>query len=828
MHDLRISIRMLRSTPLVTTVAILSLALGIGANTAIFSIADNLLLRDLPVNRPEQLALLLTQPQARYSVRAVSRWSYPLWEQIRERRHEVFQTAVAFSPARFDLASSGETDLVDGMWVSGNFFDGLGVSPVLGRSIREEDDRRGGGPNGPVAVISYALWQRLGGGADVLGRTQLIDRVPFTIVGVMPPDFFGVIVGSKLDIALPIGAEPLLKGRDSWLDASGTYWLRVFARLNDGQTLEAAEQALRAVQPQIREATVSLQRAESRSGYLAEPFTLQPAGHGISPLREQYRQALIAIMAAVGLVLLIACANVANLLLARSEARRHEFSVRLALGGSRWRLARQLLTESGLLAVGGAVAGVVLARWGSALLIGQLSTQTDTVFLSMPLDWRVLGFTAAVATTVALVFGALPASRASRARPMDAIREHGRGAGGGQRFSVGAALVVAQMALSLVLVVGAGLLVRTFSSLTTADLGFDRDAVMLVRFDAQRTGVEPGQRTALYDRVLEAVRATPGLSHVALSELTPVSGSMIDVAIEIENGPRLTTQGVAPYKNTISPGWFATYGTPLVAGRDFDTRDHLTSPLVAIVNETFARSFLPDSNPVGRRFRRAFPPPDGENPWIEIVGVAGDATYLSVRAGVPATLYVPLAQQKSVSSIMNLSLRAVAGRRIPDVHGIAEAISRVDRNLPITATTLTDQVMATVTRERVVAMLSAFFGGLALLLAGLGLYGVTAYAVSRRRTEIGIRMAVGAAPARVVRLVLKRVVVVMAVGMTIGVGLSVWASMYVATLLYGLGPRDPATIASSAVVLAIVGVLAGWMPAYSASRIDPSQTLRDG
>jgi len=824
MQDLRIAIRTLRSTPLVSVVAVLSLALGIGANTAIFSIVDNLLLRKLPVDRPDRLVLVLSRDDSRFS-----RWSYPLWEEIRGRRHELFQTAFAFSPARFNLAQSGETDFVEGLWVSGSFFDGLGASPMLGRAFTEDDDRRGGSPNGPAAIISYAFWQRLGGAADVLGRTQTIDGVPFTIVGVMPPDFFGVIVGGTFDIALPIGTEPLLKGKDTWLDQAGTSALRIIARLKDGQTLEAAQQAFRGVQPQIREAAVALQPPYvSRATFLNEPFALHSVARGISPLRDRYRQALVAIMAVVALVLLIACANVANLLLARAEGRRHEFSVRLALGGSRWRLARQLLVESCVLAGTGALIGLAIAQWGSALLVRQLSTQATTVFLDTQLDWRVLAFTVLVAAAVALVFGVLPALRASHTQPIDAIREHGRGAAGERRIGLGSALVIGQVALSLVLVVAAGLFVRTFASLATVDLGFDRTSVLIVRFDAARTGVEPTQRGSLYERVLEGVRTMPGISQAAVSEVTPVSGFVLDVAVETENGLRFTTQGVAPFKNAITPGWFATYGTRLVAGRDFDARDRLGSPPVAIVNETFSRRLLQGRYPIGQRFRNAFTRPGEQNPWMEIVGLAVDATYLSIRAGVPPTMYVPMAQQKQTPSMMNLSVRGAAGPPALLVRGIADTVSQVDRNLAMTFTPLTQQVHASLVQERVIAMLSGFFGVLALLLAGLGLYGVTWYGVSRRRTEIGIRMAVGARPANVVRLVLRRVLVVVALGMLLGVGLSIWTSKYVATLLYGLEPRDPVTIASSAVVLAIVGALAGWMPAYRASRIDPSDALRDG
>ena len=824
MRDIRLAFRTMRSTPVVSLVAILSLALGIGANTAIFAIVDNLLLRKLPVEKPDQLVLLLSRDDPRFA-----RWSYLLWNEIRQRRHEVFETAFAFSPTRFNLSARGETNFVEGLWVSGNFFDALGVSPLLGRTFNDEDDRRSaaGSSTGSVAIISHAFWQRLGGGADVLGRTQMIGHVPFTIVGVMPRHFVGVIVGSTFDIALPIAAEPLLAGRDSWLDRAGTSTLRIGARLKRGQTRAVTQQALRGVQPQIREATVALQPpGVNRATYLTEPFALHSAAFGISPLRDRYRQAVIAVMTVVALVLLIACANVANLLLARADARRHEFSVRLALGGSRWQLARQLLVESMLLTGIAALIGLAIAQWGSALLIRALSTQATTVFLDTQIDWRVVAFTTVVAAAVALLFGILPALRASTNRPMDAIREYGRGIAG-DRFTVGSALVVGQVALSLMLVVAAGLFARTFVSLTTVDLGFDSHFVLLARFDASRTGVLPTGRGALYDRVLAAARALPGISHTAMSEVTPVSGLILDVAIEIENGPRLTTAGVAPYKNAVSPGWFATYRTPLLAGRDFDARDTLASPPVVIVNETFAKRLLQGRSPIGHRIRNAFAQSGEQGRWMEIVGVAADATYLSIRSGVPPTMYVPLAQQTEVPATMSLSVRSET--RPPSVlaRDVVDVVEQVDRNLAVTFTPLDEQILASVVQERVVAALAGFFGGLALLLAGLGLYGITWYAVSRRRTEIGIRMAVGAAPSHVVRLVFVRVVFMIGLGTLLGTGLSLWTSAFVSPLLYGLEPRDPVTTASSALVLAIVGSLAGWLPAHRASRIDPSSVLRD-
>jgi putative ABC transport system permease protein len=830
MNDLRIAVRAMRATPVVTLVVILSLALGIGANTAMFSIVNSLLLRALPVEGADRLVLLLSNP----SVTPGSPWSNPVWEQIRDRHADLFQETFAFSrrTTRFNLAQGGQTDFVDGVYASGRYFDALRVTAVLGRAFTAQDDHRGGGPNGPVAVISDALWQRrFSSSPDVIGKVQTIDRVPFTIVGVLPQDFFGADVGSRSDVILPIGTEPLIRGRESQFDRVTTSWLLIMARLKDGQTAASAEQALRGVQPQIREATMPANAsAEARARYLATPFGVQSATGGTSAMRARYREPILVVMTVVSLVLLIACANVANLFLARSSARRHEFSVRLALGASRWRLARQQLVEALLLAAFGSIGGLVTARWASALLVRQLSTQAATVFLDTSLDWRVLLFTASVAIAVALLFGVGPALHASRAEPIDAVREHGRATASELRIGFGGALVAGQVALCLVLVVAAGLFIRTFTTLATLNAGFDRDPVLLVRLDVPRGSAEPSRRAALYERIAATVRGMPGVAHAAVSEVTPVSGMITDVDVEVESGARLAPPQNVAYRNVVTPDWFATYGTRRVAGRDFDDRDRLASPPVAIVNETFARRFLPSANLLGRRIRNPSSAPGDIQPWMEVVGIVADATYLSLRAPVPPTMYVPLAQQPAEPGtfpFVTLSVRAAAGPPLSLARGVGVAIARVDSDIAITFTPLKQQVDAALVQERILAMMSGWFSALALLLSALGLYGVTAYAVNLRRRELGIRMAIGAAPARVVRLVLARVAVLVGIGVAIGTVASIWASGFIATLLYGLEPHDPATLVSSAVILAVVGALAGLRPAYRASRADPAEVLRE-
>ena len=823
MSDIRDAIRALKATPIVTIVAVLSLALGIGANTAIFSILDSLLLRTLPVKAPQQLHILGLDRTTRTS------WTNPLWEQVRDRQ-EMFEGALTWSSTRFNLAPGGQTEFVDGIWASGRYFSVLGVQAILGRTFTDADDKRGGGPDGPVAVISYDFWQRrFDGAADVVGRSLTVERVPFTIVGVAPPGFFGVDVGRTFDVAIPIGTEPLIRGKESSLDRRSNWWLSVMIRLRDGQTLEAGETALRGVQAQIREATMPPDwRAEDKARYIIEPFSLVPAATGGSGLRLRYRRPLTTIMVVVSLVLLIACANIANLLLARATARRHEFSVRAALGASRTRIMRQLLAESLLLSGFGAVVGLLFAQWGGQLLVRQLSTATNNVFLDISLDWRVLGFTAAVAIVTAVLFGTAPAFRAARVQPNDALKAQGRAVVGDGRFNLGNILVVAQVALSLILIVAAGLFVRTFSSLANLPIGFDRDPILVASINAQRAQLDPEQRPEFFRRVLEATAEVPGIASAALSAVTPVSGSTWNNRIELPGGPDLPETERLTYINLLSPGWFRTYGTAMIAGRDFSNADGAGSAPVAIVNETFARKFAWGKNPIGVRIRQ---PGYGIRPNVdrEIVGYVKDAVYRSLREPVPPTMYIPYGQQlEGMPSSMSLSVRAAGGTPVLLTRPLAAALSSVNGDIAITFRPLGDQVNAALTQERIVAMLSGFFGALALLLAGLGLYGVTSYAVSRRRTELGIRMALGALPGGVIRLVLRRVAILVGLGIVVGGGVSLWAGRFVTPLIFGLQPRDPLTLAGAVVLLGAIGALAGWLPARRASRIDPARVLREG
>ena len=810
-QDVRAAVRGLRKSPGFALVAIGTLALGIGANTALFSIFSSLILRPLPVRDPDSLTLLNGS------------WSYPIWQEIRAREADLFDGACAWSAQRFDLSASGQSDPVDGAYVSGRFFDVLGVSAIRGRMITPADDG-GAAPDGPVAVISHRLWrQRFAGASDVVGRQLTVERVPFTIVGVMPPGFFGPDVGHMTDVMLPFAAEALIGGQESRLVRPGTYWLRIMVRLKPEQGLEQANAALRSVQPQIVE---SATRSESRS----EPLTLAPAATGNSSLRTRFETPLFAMVVAVGLVLLVACVNIASLVLARALARRRELSVRLALGGSRWRIARLLFIESVIVAATGAAFGLVFAKWGSALLVHQLSTWQSTVSLDLALDWRVLGFTAALAGLSAITAGVAPVIGLRSVTPGEALKDTGRAIEGDRRFAVRSTLVIAQIAVSLALVVAAGLFLRTFASLNRLPLGFEPEPLLVVELNLQARGGPPEERGARVERLRDAAAAVPGVRSASVSaERLLTGGGSATGLVAIGDGPmvRLTSRGLPLlWLNATTPGWFETMGTPLRRGRDFDAGDRVGSRPVAIVNETFVRQYLPGGQALGQRVRLGF---DAKT-YREIVGVVGDAVYTTPREGMLPTMYVPVAQRapETFWPTVSLTINAAPDRRAAVERDVAVALTRVDPTVAFTFGTFDQLVEATVTQERLIAMLSAFFGGLALLLTAVGLYGVVAHAVRARQAEIGLRMALGADPSRIVRLVFERVGVLLAAGLAFGLAGSLWAARFVETLLFHLEARDPVTFAGAAAVLVAVGVLAAWMPARRAARLDPATVLREG
>lgn len=816
-QDLRYAVRLLRQSPAFTFVAVASLALGIGANSAIFTLVDNVLLKSLPVREPDRLVML-----------AGGEWTNPVWEQIRDR-HAVFSAgALAWSDARFDLSQGGATEFVEGMWASGGFFEVLGVPAVLGRTFTPADDRRDGGPEGPVAVISHAFWQRrFGGDAGVIGRAVALNRVSFTVIGVTPPSFLGPAPGRAFDVAVPLGTLAIVSGARSWLDERSASMLEIVARLKPGQTADEASGALRSLQPQIREATLPHDiPPRMLEQYLSGAFTLVPAAGGADALRMRYERPLWILMAVVGLVLLIACANVANLLLARAAGRRHELTLRLALGASRARIARQLLVESLLLATVSAGLGLLFAGWASGLIVRQLSTPRSTVVLDLSLDWRIVAFTALVAVATALVFGTAPALGVRSVDPHDALKKEGRAFVGAARRSLVAPLLAVQIALTLVLVVAAGLFLRTFGSLVTLDIGLDRESVLAVEVDTSRIMATDDARLALLERMREAAAAVPGVAGAGLSLITPVSGAGWNGPVVLDGRPNVPARNRLTFFNSVTPGWFTTYGTALVAGRDFESGDRHGAPAVVIANEAFVKQYVAGP-PVGQMVRYEQVPTGVRQALI--VGVAEDAAYRSVRDTIPPVLYLPVAQahHDEVPVRFSLSVRTAAGSPALLTRVVADAIRRVDSNALLTFRPLSTLIDGALVRERLLAMLSGFFAGLALLLSGIGLYGVTAYTVSRRRAEIGLRVALGAPPSRVVVMMMRRIAVSLALGLIAGAALSYWAAQYVAMLLYGLDARDPLTFAAATLFLVVVSAVAAWLPARRAAVVDPARLLRE-
>ena len=824
-QDVRDAVRGLRKSPGFSLVTIATLALGIGANTALFSIFNSLIMRPLPVRDPGSLALLTD-----------GSWSYPVWQEISARADGLFDGAFTWSDGTFDLTHGGRPVPVDGAYVSGRFFDVLGVPAFRGRMLTPADDNAPS-PNGPVAVVSHRFWrQHFGGADDVVGRqlTVLIQRqrFAFTVVGVMPPGFSGVAVGRVADVVLPFAAEPLLQGRDSALQETGRSWLEIMVRLKPGQTVEHASAQLRSVQSQIRDAVLPGLRGSPAfaARYLTDPLTLAPAAAGASGLRRQYGTPLFAMVVAVGLVLLVACANIASLLLARALARRGELSVRLALGASRWRLARLLLLESLLVAMIGAGVGLLFAKWGSALLVRQLGTWESTVSLDLALDWRVLVFTATLTCLCAITAGVAPMFAVKSVAPGEALKSAGRAMAGDRRFVVRGALVVAQIAVSFVLVIAAGLFLRTFTSLSHLPLGFVPEPLVVVNVNLFASGIPPEERGARIDRVRDAATVS-GVRSVSVSQMRLLTGGgwFTNNMVAVGDGPMLPEdRRNRVWRNATTPGWFETMGIPLRGGRDFSQRDRVGSPPVAIVNEAFVRRYLPGQQPIGQTLRVD----SDDGPRYEIVGVAADAVYTTPRAGMLPTMYVPLAQRepREWNSWRNvvLTIKAVSGQRALVERDVATALTQADPTLVFRLGTFDQMLAATMTQERLVAMMSGFFGALALLLAGLGLYGIVVQAVNARRTEIGLRMALGAQPAGIVRLVFRRLAALIVAGLALGLAGSWWAARFVAPLLFRVEARDPMTFSGTAAVLVAVGVLAAWVPARRAARLDPATVLREG
>lgn len=815
--DLRYAVRTLRAAPGFALVAILSLALGIGANTAIFSLIDAVMLKSLPVRHPEELMVVLRDSS--------STLTNPIWEYIRDHQ-AVFSKVLAYSSTDFNLAGGGQARRVSADWVSGDFFPTLGVHAVAGRTLLPSDDVRG---CPAIATISGAFWQsEYGGSESAIGSNIRLNGHPFQIVGVIDAAFLGMDVGTHAQVYTPLCATTIIDGNDHWIDARSTWFLHIVGRPKPGVTAEQARARLQMLMPGLVEATLPPNwPAAGVESYRKAQLDIASAAKGFSDLRTTYRKALLVLMTVVGIVVLIACANVANLLLARVTTRQHEIAVRLALGATPARLIRQLLTESVLLALMGAVVGLFFAMWSSHLLVRLMSTSASAVALDLSLDLRVLAFTTSIATATGVLFGLAPAWRAARVAPDVAMKSQGRGAATGHsRFSMGKALVVAQIALSLLLVAGAVLLLGSWRRLANVDPGFRSDHVLLISagLRAESVGAPVEQRSALRRQILEQLRGIPGVRSASASQITPISTSAWNQNIKADGFTPVTEDASTMWMNEVSEGYFATTGTRLVAGRDFDATDRPSSLKVAIVNQAMAQKVFGARSAIGQHFEMV--EGDGYGPPIQIVGVVANAKYGSMRETAQPIAYIAMRQDQDPGMGTNFEVRTV-GPTTAIIPSIKKAIAQVAPHASLDFTTLERQVAESLQVPRTLATLSGFFGGLALLLAMIGLYGIMSYTVARRRNEIGVRIALGATQGRVVRMVMGEVGRIVIVGVAIGMILTLSVARLVSAFLYGVKPSDPVTMVLSAVVLAAVAICAAMLPAWRAARLDPVTALRD-
>jgi putative ABC transport system permease protein len=823
LQDIRFGLRLLGRTPVITTVAILSLALGIGANTAIFSLIDTVMLRMLPVQKPEELMQVRMRDPRSTSDEPNPTFTNPLWEELRNRQ-DVFSGVFSWSSTRFNLARGGTAHYVNGIFASGEFFSTLGVRPASGRLIAAADDQRG---CPAVADLSYGFWQdHFGGSPSAVGSTLTLDDHMFQVIGVSAPGFYGVDVGEKSDVVIPVCAAALFDGKRSRLDHRSWWWLTVIGRVKSGTNPDQVNARLEVLSPQISAAALPQNwKPKDQQDFLNRTFVLNPAATGISELRRKFKQPLNILMAIVGLVLLIACSNIASLMLSRAAARQKEIALRRALGASRPRLIRQMLTECVLLSSAGALLGILFARWGTALLVRYLSTARNTVFLDLSLDWRILTFTAAVAVFTGLLFGVVPAVRSTRVSLTSAMK-------GGQtvegerraRFRPGKWIVASQVALSLVLIVAAGLFLRSLVKLATLDIGFDRNNVLLVSAKLNLPSVTPEQQSVMFEQVESRLQTLPGVVSAGRSVLTPMSRMVWNNILLVDSPNAPTGENAIAFFNFISPGYFETLHTPLLAGRNFNDHDIKTSPQVAIVNETLARKFFPNLNPLGKYFR-VEPEPGQFAPLVQIVGITKDAKYQSLREDTFATAYFPITQVTEPIDADSFELRTAARPSLL-IPAVQDAVAGVNKSIQLEFHTLAEQVDDSLVQERLLATLSGFFGGLALLLAMIGLYGALSYLVTLRRPEFGIRMALGAVPVSILRLVLKDVTVVLAGGVTAGAFLSFLTVRLLQKMLFGLSPYDLPTIVTAIGLLSTVALLAGYLPARRAMRVDPMVALR--
>ncbi len=819
LQDLRDALRQWRRTPIVTAVALLSLGLGIGANLTLFALADALLYRSLPVRDPHSLIRIETEDGPFGPVEATV--TPAVWARVRD--HQTFAASV-FGAAfeRVNFAQGGEARYGFALQVSGNALDVLGIGARLGRTIQPQDEESGAAP---VAMISHGVWQREhGGDPNVLGRTITIDGHAFTIVGVTPASFFGLEVGRQADVVLPLASASLL--RDPEMVAASSV-IRIYGRLATGQTIEQAAGTLRAWLPSLREATRP-SPGPLADRHLNRPLGVAAAAIGTSVLRSSYERPLLVLLGAVAIVLLIACANLAALVLARFSDRRHELGVRLALGASRWRLARSLVTDSLALAAIGAAVGLWIADRAVTVVVPQLSVpalQGVTPSLAAGIDARLMLVAGALALVTGVLAGLIPAWRASAAAPQHALAPSARsGTSTPRAVRTMRVMVVAQVALSLVLVTGAALVVRSFQVLTTSPTGVEPDRVLVAALRGDLTGPTPVARFEKIAAIQQALAAIPGAEVVSGGIITPLSGMMSAAALTVPGSryvppPDRPSGGFAPF-NLVLPGFFHAIGTPVIDGREFEEGDAASRRGVALVNQAFVEQHFPGQYAVGRVLMLS-------QTELEIIGVVANSRIISLREERPAAMAFGLLTQDARTTPM-ANLRFVLRAAQPDTlrGGVVAALRAVDPSLSVEFRTMRDEADASVNRERLLAWLGTLLAILGLLMAAIGLHGTFAYAVSRRRHELGVRLAVGATPGHVQRLILGESAVVFTIGAILGTAGSLATARFVESLLFGVDARDPLLLALAVALVSVVAVTATWRPAHRAAHLDPMTVLR--
>jgi predicted permease len=819
----RYAVRTLIKTPAFTMVVVLTLALGIGANTAIFSLTDQVLLRLLPVKSPERL-VVLDGPGA-FQGRSFNNgtFSYPIYRDFRDR-NTVFDGVLARFPAPLTLMTNGQAERVSSELVSGNYFDVLGVRAYIGRTFTPDDDKTPGAH--PVAILSHNYWtRRFGGDPGVLNRTITLNGLPMTIVGVTPAGFYGVTVGDNPDVMVPVMMKAQMTPTWDDLQNRRSRWLTVMARLKDGITPGQAEAAMNVLYRQINEQELNAIKAPSQSfreRFVSKHLFLRPGQKGRSDLRNEFSTPILVLMGMVGLVLLIACANVANLLLARGAARQKEVAIRLAIGASRGAIIRQRLIESFLLSAAGALLGLAFAWWTGTLLLKMLPFDEAARTLSPAPDARVAAFALGASVLTAMLFGLAPALQSTRPALVSTLKDESGSVVGGTghaRFRKG--LVVAQVGLSVLLLAGAALFARSLYNLKSLNPGFQADQLLGFSLDPSLNGYSRARSVALFQQLQDELSTLPDVRSATASVIPLMTDTNWSSSVRVEGYKAREGEDMNPDVDAVAPGFFATMGQPLVVGREFTVKDVLGAPKVAIINETMAKYYFGSGNAVGHRI--GWGRTDATD--MEIVGVVKDSKTSTLRQEPRRFVYVPYMQEDELGSI-TFYVRA-RGSASSVGASVRQVEQRVDPNLPIydmkTMTTVMDESLFI---ERMVAALSVAFGALATLLAAIGLYGVMSYSVARRTREIGIRMALGAERSSVLWLVLKEVALMVAIGVGIGLPLAIALSRVVQAQLFALSAHDPIALAGAAALLAVVALVAGYLPARRATRVDPMLALR--